>query len=135
VTVPTECSMHITSASYTAGTNLDSAQILAERRVSRARSLEPEAIEGLARHLVGPGSWRLRPLSASRPFPSRCVSRSERVEVTEDADVLRQALPLVVEPSELAHFDVAQRRPVSEEKRHALVTSTPGIEKLAVVQQ
>ena len=69
--------------------------------------------------------------TAAPPFPG--MSRSERVEVTEDADVPRQALPLVVQLSEFAQFDVAQRRPTAEEKRHALVTSMPRIEKLAVV--
>jgi hypothetical protein len=44
------------------------------------------------------------------------------VEPSKDPDVLRKPLTLVAQLPEFAQLDVAQRRPTTEEKRHALVT-------------
>jgi hypothetical protein len=57
------------------------------------------------------------------------------VEASKNANVPRQALPLVVELSQFAQFETAQGGPTGEENRHSLITAMPRIEKLAVVEQ
>ncbi len=58
----------------------------------------------------------------------------ERVEMSKGTDVLRQPLPLVAQPSEFPQFDLAQRRPTAEEKRHSLITLMSRDAKLVDVQ-
>ncbi len=54
--------------------------------------------------------------------------------MSKDSDVLRKPLTLVVQRPEFAQLDVGQRRPTTEEKRHALVTLVPRLAKLGAVE-
>jgi hypothetical protein len=54
--------------------------------------------------------------------------------MSQGADVPRQSLPLVAQPSELPQLDLVQRRPTAEEKRHTLITLTPRDAKLVAVE-
>ena len=56
------------------------------------------------------------------------------MESSKDADVPRKPLTLVVQLPELPQLHLAQRRPTTEEKRHALVTIMRRIAKLIVIE-
>jgi hypothetical protein len=56
------------------------------------------------------------------------------VETSNDANVPRKPLTLVVQLPEFTQLDVVQRRPAAEEKRHAFITSMPRIAKLTVAE-
>ena len=56
------------------------------------------------------------------------------MEPSKDPDVPRKPLTLVVQLPEFAQFDVAQRRPTTEEKGHTLITIAPRFAKLGVVE-
>ena len=56
------------------------------------------------------------------------------MEASKAADMSCKPLTLVAQPSEFSQLDLAQGRPTTEEKRHALVTIEPRSAKLGVVE-
>ncbi len=73
--------------------------------------------------------------SAPKPRDSVRAEASERVKASKDAMVPCQPLALVAQPSEFPHLDLAQRRPTTEQKRHALITIMRRIPKLVLIEQ
>jgi hypothetical protein len=51
------------------------------------------------------------------------------------ADVPRKSLTLIAQRPELSQVGLAQRRPIAEEARHALVAGLPCALNLAVVER
>jgi len=57
------------------------------------------------------------------------------VQTSKDPEVPRKPLTLVAQLPEFPQFDLAQRRPTQEEKRHTLIAMTRRVSKLFVVEQ
>jgi hypothetical protein len=51
------------------------------------------------------------------------------------ADVPRKSLTLIAQRPELSQVGLAQRRPIAEETRHALVAGLPCVLNLSVVER
>ena len=56
------------------------------------------------------------------------------MEASKGADMSCKPLTLVAQLPEFAHLKLAQRRPTTEEKRHAIVTIESRFAKLGVVE-
>lgn len=60
---------------------------------------------------------------------------AKRAQMPNMTDMPGKSLALIAQPPELTHVGLAQRRPIAEETRHALIAGLPCLLNLFVVER